>query len=83
MNEKEMGIVAAAGVAHALLVQLDPIMQRQRDSIISEMMNVYRSGKLDGQLLVSHVAQLCVLEDLSNSLKGQINKGKNLREDPK
>lgn len=71
---------AAASLSHALLVNMGPIMEEQAVNIISAMKADYRMGKLDHTKTISHIAQLVILEDLVDSLKAKINKGKNLED---
>lgn len=80
VTENEMMIKAQATVSRAILSEMSPLMKEQEESILSLMKADFRVGNLAHDKLVSHIAQLVVLEDLQNALKGKINRGRNLED---
>lgn len=76
MNEENLISRRQKGaMASHLYGPISEYFEIQRKETLSNLMVKYRQGELEHVGLVSGIAVLCVLEDIENKIKQDINRG--------
>lgn len=78
LTEKEVGQLAVGKKASMVINYLDPLVEEQKDSIVTQMKHMYREGNYTESTLASATAQLCALDDLKNRIISKIKKADKL-----
>lgn len=80
MNEMKLAALVSSQIAEALKPQLLPILGEIEQDIVSQLKGRQREGKLSLEHAIAGIAQLCVIEDLKNSLETKIKRASKIRE---
>lgn len=83
MDEKKLAIIAEAQISRAILVNLEPIIEKQSEAIVDLLKANFREGKCDIVEMSSLVAQLCALDDIINKLSSKINRSERINHEHK
>lgn len=77
-TEKEIGFLNVGKRAGLALEYLGPLLEEQKEIIVSRMKSLYRDGQWSESKLVSLAAELCALDDLKNRIQSKIRKAEKI-----
>lgn len=77
-DQKKYAIIAESQISRAILINIEPMVKKQAQSILDSLKANFREGKCDIVEMSSLVAQLCALDDLTNSLSSKIRRSERI-----
>ena len=82
MTKEEIHTSVNAG-RRALLVleSIGPILGMQKDRLVNDLKNLYRSGSGTESKLLAVASGLCTIDDIESRLKAQIRQGESASEE--